>query len=80
MAYGDGGLKSHEVALIKAWYFADPNIPAVWKYGNANAGTGVAAIAAHAGRSPYEVLTGLNARARRIHVAARAVSDVGAAA
>lgn len=38
MAYGDGGLKSHEVALIKAWYFADPNIPAVWKYGNANAG------------------------------------------
>ncbi|MBL7702391.1 MAG: hypothetical protein JNM14_09080 [Ferruginibacter sp.] len=38
MAYGDGGLKSNEVALIKAWYFADPNIPTVWKYGNANAG------------------------------------------
>jgi hypothetical protein len=38
MAYGDGGLKSHEVALIKAWYFADPNIPTVWKYGTANAG------------------------------------------
>lgn len=38
MAYGDGGLKSHEVALIKAWYFADPNIPVVWKYGTANAG------------------------------------------
>ncbi|HAO46801.1 MAG TPA: hypothetical protein PLZ45_01115 [Ferruginibacter sp.] len=38
MAYGDGGLKSNEVALIKAWYFADPNVPAVWKYGNANAG------------------------------------------
>lgn len=38
MAYGDGGLKSHEVALIKAWYFADPNIPAVWKYGIGNAG------------------------------------------
>jgi hypothetical protein len=38
MAYGDGGLKPHEVALIKAWYFADPNIPDVWKYGNANAG------------------------------------------
>lgn len=38
MAYGDGGLKSHEIALIKAWYFSDPNIPAVWKYGNANAG------------------------------------------
>lgn len=38
MAYGDGGLKAHEVALIKAWYFADPNVPTVWKYGNANAG------------------------------------------
>ncbi|MCX6317553.1 MAG: hypothetical protein NTW29_09700 [Bacteroidetes bacterium] len=38
MAYGDGGLKPHEVALIKAWYFADPNIPEVWKYGTANAG------------------------------------------
>lgn len=38
MAYGDGGLKSHEIALIKAWYFADPNIPDVWKYGTANQG------------------------------------------
>ena len=38
MAYGDGGLKPGEIALIKAWYFADPNIPDVWKYGNANAG------------------------------------------
>jgi len=38
MAYGDGGLKSHEIALIKAWYFADPNVPTVWKYGNGNAG------------------------------------------
>jgi hypothetical protein len=38
MAYGDGGLKPHEVALIKAWYFADPNVPEVWKYGTANAG------------------------------------------
>lgn len=38
MAYGDGGLKPHEVALIKAWYFADPNIPEVWKYGISNAG------------------------------------------
>ena len=38
MAYGDGGLKPHEVALIKAWYFSDPNIPEVWKYGTANAG------------------------------------------
>ncbi|MBI3139630.1 MAG: hypothetical protein HYZ15_13720 [Sphingobacteriales bacterium] len=38
MAYGDGGLKPNEVALIKAWYFADPNIPDVWKYGQNNAG------------------------------------------
>jgi len=38
MAYQDGGLKPHEVALIKAWYFADPNIPNVWKYGTNNAG------------------------------------------
>ena len=33
MAYDDGGLTSTEVALIKAWYFSDPNIPDVWKYG-----------------------------------------------
>ena len=38
MAYDDGGCKPSEVALIKAWYFADPNIPDVWKYGIANAG------------------------------------------
>jgi hypothetical protein len=38
MAYGDGGLKPSEVALIKAWYFADPNIPDVWKYGTGNVG------------------------------------------
>lgn len=38
MAYGDGGLKASEIAIIKAWYFADPNIPDVWKYGNNNAG------------------------------------------
>ena len=38
MAYGDGGLKPNEVALIKAWYFADPNVPDVWKYGTANTG------------------------------------------
>lgn len=38
MAFGDGGLKPYEIALIKAWYFADPNIPTVWKYGNGNAG------------------------------------------
>lgn len=38
MAYQDGGLKPSEIALIKAWYFADPNIPDVWKYGKTNAG------------------------------------------
>lgn len=38
MAYGDGGLRPSEIALIKAWYFADPNIPDIWKYGQNNAG------------------------------------------
>jgi hypothetical protein len=33
MAYGDGGLKPSEIAIIKGWYFLDPNIPDVWKYG-----------------------------------------------
>lgn len=39
MAFGDGGLKPSEVALIKAWYFGDPNIPDVWKFGTD--GTGI---------------------------------------
>ena len=39
MAYGDGGLKPSEIAIIKAWYFLDPNIPDVWKYGTD--GTGI---------------------------------------
>lgn len=38
MAFDDGGCKPSEVALIKAWYFADPNIPDFWKYGMTNAG------------------------------------------
>lgn len=38
MAYGDGGLKRNEIALIKEWYFLDPNIPDVWKYGPTGAG------------------------------------------
>jgi hypothetical protein len=38
MAWDDGGLKSSEIALIKAWYFSDPNIPDVWKYGIGNTG------------------------------------------
>ena len=33
MARSDGGLPPSAVALIKAWYFADPNIPNNWKYG-----------------------------------------------
>ncbi len=39
MAYSDGGLKPAEIALIKGWYFLDPNIPDVWKYGTD--GTGI---------------------------------------
>ena len=38
MAYSDGGLTPSDIALIKAWYFGDPNIPDVWKYGNNNVG------------------------------------------
>jgi hypothetical protein len=38
MANQDGGLKPSEIALIKAWYFSDPNIPDVWKYGINNTG------------------------------------------
>lgn len=38
MSYGDGGINSSEIALIKAWYFADPNISSVWKYGTDNTG------------------------------------------
>jgi hypothetical protein len=33
MAYDDGGLTPSEVAIVKSWYFADPNIPDAWKYG-----------------------------------------------
>lgn len=38
MAYNDGGLSNSDIAIIKAWYFADPNIPDVWKYGQNNSG------------------------------------------
>lgn len=38
MAFDDGGFSPSEVALFKAWYFADPNIPDVWKYGIGNVG------------------------------------------
>ena len=33
MAYNDGGLKPAEIAIIKGWYFLDPNIPDTWKFG-----------------------------------------------
>ncbi len=39
MAYDDGGLQPSEIAIIKAWYFLDPNIPDTWKYGLT--GTGI---------------------------------------
>jgi hypothetical protein len=39
MAYGDGGLTPGEIAIVKAWYFGDPNIPDAWKYGLT--GTGI---------------------------------------
>lgn len=38
MAYGDGHLNSSEVAIIKGWYFLDPNVPDTWKYGPNNRG------------------------------------------
>ena len=38
MAYSDGGLRRSDIAIIKAWYFADPNIPDIWKYGINNVG------------------------------------------
>lgn len=39
MAYSDGGLRPSDIAIIKGWYFSDPNIPNVWKYGTD--GTGI---------------------------------------
>jgi hypothetical protein len=33
MAYDDGGLSPGEIAIIKAWYLLDPNVPDSWKYG-----------------------------------------------
>jgi len=38
MGYSDGGLSRRDIAIIKAWYFADTNIPDVWKYGINNVG------------------------------------------
>jgi hypothetical protein len=38
MARADGNLSPSEIAIIKGWYFTDPNIPDVWKYGKNNTG------------------------------------------
>lgn len=38
MARADGNLSPSEIAIIKGWYFADPNIPDVYKYGKNNEG------------------------------------------
>jgi alanine racemase len=45
-----------------------------------DAETGVGAIAGHAQRSPYEILTGLRARARRVHASPASDTQLGAAA
>jgi hypothetical protein len=38
MARSDGHWLPSEIAIVKAWYFADTNIPDVWKYGASNQG------------------------------------------
>ena len=38
MAYSDGGFAPSEIAIVKAWYFGDPAIPDVWKYGLTGSG------------------------------------------
>lgn len=38
MATGDGSLSPSEIAIIKGWYFQDPNVPDIWKYGKSNQG------------------------------------------
>ncbi len=38
MAWADGGFGKNDIAIVKAWYFLDPNIPDVWKYGINNTG------------------------------------------
>lgn len=38
MAYGDGGFSSSDIAIIKGWYFLEPGIMDVWKYGINNVG------------------------------------------
>jgi hypothetical protein len=38
MSRADGHMTSSEIAIVKGWYFADPNIPDLWKYGSDNKG------------------------------------------
>ncbi|MDI3318270.1 c-type cytochrome domain-containing protein [Pinibacter soli] len=38
MSNGDGHLNPSEIAIIKGWYFMDPNVPDTWKYGPNNRG------------------------------------------
>lgn len=38
MARADGNYSPSEIAIVKGWYFTDPNIPDVWKYGKNNTG------------------------------------------
>jgi hypothetical protein len=38
MAAGDGHLNPSDIAIIKGWYFMDPNVPDTWKYGPNNRG------------------------------------------
>lgn len=38
MARADGNLSPTEIAIIKGWYFTDPNVPDVWKYGKSGEG------------------------------------------
>ena len=33
MTYSDGGMDQIAVPIIRAWYFLDPNIPDLWKFG-----------------------------------------------
>jgi hypothetical protein len=38
MTWSDGGFATSDIAIIKAWYFSDTNVPDVWKFGINNAG------------------------------------------
>jgi hypothetical protein len=38
MASSDGGFSPSDVAIVKAWYFLDSNVPDVWKFGINNNG------------------------------------------